>query len=446
MQEILFQYELKPTTWAYLSALLTLGIFFKFHRFWSVRNLDLLGLIAFSPGLLSVFYGLEKIEQGDVQTGQGLTQFGYAWLFVVGGLFVLRLFMDPVMVRRPMLEPNLNASGLTFTGAALLVFLAANVLANKPPDRLEHVLPTQETALARSPGYAPFHHLATFCNTISEAREKERVYWEYPPSWAQIAVARTVAITAILALVFGIVAVGYRHFDSIQMGVAAASLYLLLPYAGQMTGRIDHVIPAALLVWAVAAYRRPLPAGILLGLAGGLVFYPLFLFPLWLGFYWRRGLTRYLIGTAFSLALLLVLLIFVFSENFEAFRAQWRQMLGGTLLSQDCSSGFWRDYSWRDYGWAVRIPVLAVFAVICGGLGLWPPQKNLGTLLSCSAAVMLGSQFCIAYEGGLFMAWYLPLLVLTILRPNLEDRVASSAVIEGRTTWVARLLYRLRKK
>ena len=39
-----------PTTWAYLSSLLTIGIYFKFHRFWSVRNLDLVALIGFAPG------------------------------------------------------------------------------------------------------------------------------------------------------------------------------------------------------------------------------------------------------------------------------------------------------------------------------------------------------------------------------------------------------------
>ena len=59
---------------------------------------------------------------------------------------------------------------------------------------------------------------------------------------------------------------------------------------------------------------------------------------------------------------------------------------------------------------------------------------------------MLGAQYCQGHEGGLYMAWYLPLLVLTIFRPNLEDRVALSAVIEGRSTWVARLAAWLRRK
>jgi hypothetical protein len=38
--------------------------------------------------------------------------------------------------------------------------------------------------------------------------------------------------------------------------------------------------------------------------------------------------------------------------------------------------------------------------------------------------VLLGSQFWKAHNGGLFMAWYLPVLLLVVFRPNLENRVA----------------------
>ncbi len=72
---------------------------------------------------------------------------------------------------------------------------------------------------------------------------------------------------------------------------------------------------------------------------------------------------------------------------------------------------------------------------MCVTMIFWPAQKNLGSLLSCSAAVMLGTQFWKAYEGGTFMAWYLPLLILTIFRPNLEDRVALSTIGEGWMKW-----------
>jgi hypothetical protein len=382
-----------------------------------------------------VFHGLDKIQNGDALFGQELVQFGYQWMFVVGGLFLFRLLLDPVMVRRPLLEPNLNAAGLTFTGTALLVFLIANVLANRPPERLEHKLPREEAALSQSPGYVAFYHLASFCDTPQEWMQRDG----YPSTGVQTAVSRLATIAALLTLVVAMVLIGYRHYGNLQTGVAAASLFLLLPYTDQMVGRIDHSVPAALLVCAVAAYRRPLPAGLLLGTAAGLTFYPLWLFPLWCSFYWRRGLARYLIGMAASLGVMVFVLVFL--HGLGPFIDQFRQMFGLTIFEQDASSGFWRELSW-----AARIPVLAVFGVLSASLGLWPAHKNLGTLVSCSAAVMLGAQYCQGHEGGLYMAWFLPLLVLTIFRPNLEDRVALSAVIEGRSTWVARLVAWLRRK
>ena len=50
MSEILLNYQrVDPTTWIYLSSLLTIAIYFKFSRLWSLRNLDLIGLIALAP-------------------------------------------------------------------------------------------------------------------------------------------------------------------------------------------------------------------------------------------------------------------------------------------------------------------------------------------------------------------------------------------------------------
>ena len=75
-----------------------------------------------------------------------------------------------------------------------------------------------------------------------------------------------------------------------------------------------------------------------------------------------------------------------------------------------------------------RYPIIAAHVGLSLSMALWPAQKNLGTLISYSAAVMLGTQFWHAHSGGLALAWYLPLLLLTIFRPNLEDRVAVAVV------------------
>lgn len=428
MQEILFEYEMHPTTWFYVSSLMMIGVFFKFHRFFSVRNLDLLGLIAFTPGLLLIAHRKDEL--------------GYAWLFTVGAFFLVRLLLDTIMVRRPLLEPNLSAAGLTFTGGALFVFLTANVITNQVTAsdaeadfngsvRLEKVLSPrsspagEEDFVQYGPGYPMFQAFVNAApaaltpdDEVSQAQSRRVL--------SRLVATRAAAILGHLAVVVAIVLIGYHHFNNIQTGVAAASLYLMLPYTSQMTGRVDHVIPAALIVSAVASYRRPGAAGALIGLAGGLAFYPLFLLPLWIGFYWRRGAVRFVVGAAVAFAVL-VLLLAASSVDLESFWSQLQVMLGATALSLEQTDCFWESETYL-------VPVAAGFLALCVGMALWPAHKNLGTLLSCSAAVLLSSQFLKTHQGGLYMAWYLPLLVLTIFRPNLEDRVALTTVAESRRT------------
>lgn len=428
MRDILFDYEMNPTTWIYLSSLMTIGIYFKFRRLWSVRNLDLLILIAFAPGLLMVSPRMAHYQ---------LAEWGYVWLFAVGGLFLVRLLIDPMMVRRPMLEPNLSAGGLTFTGVSLLIFLMSNVVTAdllesdlEGARRLDEILArkavtaSESDVVSHGPGYPLFYLFASFSNRAF-VPDDDTEPSAYRRALVRAATTRTTAILGHLAIIIGIVLIAYRHFDSIQIGIAAATLYLLLPYTAQYTARVDHVLPAAALVWAIEAYRRPVVAGIFLGLAAGVIYYPFFLLPLWCSFYWQRGLFRMLIGFTAALLVLVVSLTFT-SPDLSTFLAQLKQMFGWTSVALDNVSGFWRYHQP-----AFRIPVVAAFVVLCGSFALWPAQKNLGTLLSCSAAVMLGTQFWHANNGGVYMAWYMPLLLLTIFRPNLEDRVALTAVTEG---------------
>ena len=75
-----------------------------------------------------------------------------------------------------------------------------------------------------------------------------------------------------------------------------------------------------------------------------------------------------------------------------------------------------------------RLPVIVGFVILSVFFAIWPAQKNLGVLISGSAAVMVAAQFWHGYGGGLYIAWFLPLLLLTIFRPNLQDRVATKVV------------------
>lgn len=437
MSEILFHYHQVPaTTWVYLSSLLMIALYFKFSRLWSVRNFDLIVLILFAPGLLLVNYGA-------MHEAQNIEQLGYIWLFIVSGIFLVRLLLDPVMVRRPLLEPNLSVGGQTFLGLSLLMFLMANVVTSKVTDqdlagsreaerlRNRQQAPVDQGGLdMHGPGY-PLLFLLPNLST-------QRIYFGNDagrPANAQNprdqklamheAAARTMAILSHLAIVAGMVMIGYRHFDNIKTGIAAATMYLMLPYTAMLTGRVLHALPAALLVWAVESYRRPLVAGMLMGLAIGVIYYPAFLLPIWIGFYWQRGMLRFLAGVSATLLVLVGTLAFTSADQAQFF-AHVSQMFGLRAPIMEGLQGFW-EYAVPVY----RIPVLAAFVALCGSLAVWPAQKNLGTLMSCSAAVMLATQFWHPQGGGVYMAWYLPLTLLTIFRPNLEDRIALSVLGEG---------------
>ncbi|MCI0334360.1 MAG: hypothetical protein L0228_14175 [Planctomycetes bacterium] len=443
MSELLFQYQrVHATTWAYLASLLVIALYFKFNRVWSMRNWDLLGLILLAPPLLMVQYG---IEHAGREAASGIEYAGYIWLFAVSGVFMLRLLLDAFMVRRPLLEPNLAVGGLTFLGISLFVFLMANVITGTP-DQADVVGSQQAghlremtsmrkdigTLKTHGPGF-PLIFLLPHISTqslLGEEGQEQTILPSTQSSPAEVVQVRDVvtvrvmAILSQLAIVLGLVFVGLRHFDNMKTGIAAATLYLLLPYTAMWTGHVTHALPGALLVWAIVLYRRPLLAGAMIGLAFGTIYYPIFLLPLWISFYWQRGRLKFLIGAVAMLAIL-ILSLAIMSSDVSMFLDGLRQMFNLRMpaLEPDQLSGAWQF--WKP---VYRLPIFLAYVGLCLSMALWPAQKNLGVLISYSAAVMLGTQFWHAHSGGLALAWYLPLLLLTIFRPNLEDRVAPAVV------------------
>lgn len=538
MSEFLLYYKRPdPTTWVYLSSFLTIGLYFVFHRFWSIRNLDIVLLILLAPGLLMVHEGrrrhLREMESGEIATrdqidqgtqedqsghilpsslreqadvrpatsrrsassgtvlvtvntsasvlqdtaaasdgasesattvpapptiqeetnlplvaepqalderleattldpdqvesdaevsAKALQRRGFIMLFIVEMLILIRLLVDSLMVRRPLLDPNLTVGGLYFLSICLFIFMMVNVATSTP-----RMSVWQGPELG--PGYALMHRLPTITTRpVSPALggEEEPTADELEMrnrSWTIL--AKVLAICAHLAIIVGVVLIGNRHFGNLRAGVGCALLYLILPYTAQYTAHVHHALPAALLLWAVLSYRRPVIAGIFLGLAAGLVYYPLFLLPLWCSFYWQRGVRRFAIGVIVTLAVLVMFLTFGGTDSLVD---HLRRMFGLFLPTKE-PRGIW-GLGW-DPRW--RLPVIVAFGILSSLFAAWPSPKNLGTLIGCSAAVMVAVQFWHGYGGGLYIAWFLPLLLLTIFRPNLQDRVALKVVQRGRS-------------
>ena len=309
MSNLPFGYEpIEPSTWAWLSSLLMIALFFKFNRFWSFRNLDLVLIILLAPGLLMVHYGHQShldmkraelearqnaaavvdqeidpgaavpaisvpqelvpppaVEPGRLSKHQLMERSGYVWLFAMGIVWIIRLLYDPSITRKPMLEPNLSRGGLLFLTCSLLVFLFANVLTSPPADlsgpqgavniASRSATDTSEQLQKYGPGY-PMLYLIPSIPIFVDADQNST---KNPVALAEV--ARIMAILSQIAIVVGLVIIGYRHFGSFPMGVGMATIFLLLPYTAQFAGDSMHLLPGALLVWAIASYRIPMLAG-----------------------------------------------------------------------------------------------------------------------------------------------------------------------------------------
>lgn len=521
-------HRIHEASWAYLSSLLMLALFFKFNRFWSFRNLDLVLLILLAPGILMVnFRGQgpasgqsnppaarstttpspevavgtatpqvpsesvareapgdgsggtlsEAVPQGGPASGEvsgvpggsggdsragaaepgGIVSYGelngvqrvhltgYIWLFSVGGLFLLRMMLDPLLVRRPLLEPNLSIGGLVFLGCSLLTFTFADIVTSRPdPGSLEGArgamkLVHREAAgeddrrelMDHGPGYALLHVIPvipTFSAASPDDGGDPREAAIEESLQLEIA-AKTLAIVGQIAMVFGLIAIGSYHFSNFRTGVGIAVIWLMLPYTILFSGNAYHVLPAALIVWAVALYRQPMVAGWMLGLATGVSYYPLFLLPLWLSFYWESRVSRFLIGFLMALLVCVGGLVFT-SEDAGHFFRQLQGMFGFWLPRTDAAllQGIW-TLSWDPI---FRLPLLVAFLVLCISFVFWPAEKNLAILMAYTSAVMIGVQFWHGNQGGTFAAWYLPLMLATIFRPNLGDRLAATQIPSSR--------------
>lgn len=465
---------IEPSTWAYLSSLLMLALFFKFNRFWSFRNLDLILLILLAPGLLMVHYGStlggddevssaavkadpsngtppaqpESVETGGsngipgevpvandedagsespTETGgspyRALERSGYIWLFVIGFVWIVRLLYDPTIARKPVLEPNLSIGGLVFLMCSLLVFLFANIVASQPadlsgPQGAANLFSRTETDASEQlaevgPGYPLLNIIPALPLFVESDKLEERDFN------LMVEIAKIMAILTQIAIIAGLIYVGKVHFGSFQMGAGMATIFLILPYTAQYSGDSMHLLPGALLIWAIACYQKPIVAGILVGLAAGVCYYPLFLLPLWISFYWLRGRRRFTLAALGAIVVVVSTLAFT-SADLAGFLAQVKSIFGFIIPRHDGLGGIWA-LGWNSW---FRLPFLAAFVVLCVSYIFWPAQKDLGALISCSAAAMVAVQFWHGAGGGLYMAWYLPLVLLTSFRPNLDDKVA----------------------
>jgi hypothetical protein len=403
-------------TWFYFSLILAISLFFQFTRPICLRNFDLLSLFLLAPAflLLQEAHALLAAAQNAGETegralfarGQREVVFAYGWLLVGSAYWFARTIFDLTLIRRPTVSPNLTTAGLACLGLALFVgqgSVAVRRVADQP----------ETAAVGQRP--APIEQVQDQATAVVQQAQMEPGRWGSPED-VRFWVERTLAMACHAAVVIGLLMIGLRHFQDRAAGIGMGTLYLLVPYTAFHIGQLHHVWPTAFLVWALFCYRQPLTAGWLLGLAAGSALFPVLLFPLWAGFYSRRGVGRF--GLAFLSAATV-------SVGITALILWWDGHAGFGLHAA-LSLPEWQPWKvphtesvWTGAHWAYRMPIFVLFVAFVIGVTIWPNPKNLSHLIALSAAILIGVQFWHADRGGVYVLWYLPLLLLMVFRPNL---------------------------
>ena len=419
MDGILHGYQITDATWFYHSLLLILAVFFRFSRVWSIRNFDLVLLLIISPLVL-----LAK----DADMSDPLL---VSYTCVLSGCLIVRLLFDGLFQRRPKLEQNLNVGGLTFLCVASLAFLMTNVINQSIPQSSAETVrqgtnmvelrdATADTDPEEVEGGPASSIIAAGVSEISKTVSTNKGEQNITRLTAQL-----MAVLAHVAVIIGLILVGMRHFGDIQLGVAMATIYLVLPCTAYDVHRVNHVLPAAFVIWAIVSYRRPIVSGAMMGLACGTIFFTVFLAPVWVAFYGRKGG-----GGKFALAMTIVaaVLMSTLVRTSSDPHSLQEQLIGhikweglqfvGNPDAPD-SAGLSNN---------VRIPIFAAFIVMLSVLTIWPRKKNLEHLISHSAAIIVATQLWYPQRTGMYVLWYLPVMLLVVFRPKLNRLLPPAAV------------------
>jgi hypothetical protein len=262
-----------------------------------------------------------------------------------------------------------------------------------------------------------------------------RSTYDEPPRVATqlvIAFAHLVGLTALWAI-------GYQTIG--ESGAwALVSLYAGSSYLLQSGGTraslgglsfVSHIVPASATLVAFAVLSRPAMCGALLALAVGLGFYPVFFYPIWVTWQWRRSRAA---AAWFTAAFCVV------GTSIGVWVLAWSQpapgmSLIGTIVRDTLGHhsdpngyglslfGLWGQQT-GVLGWlghptigtaAWSSPFFAIFALSLIVAAWLARRADLARLALLTAGAAIGTNLWKIHATATYITWYYPLLLLGIL-------------------------------
>lgn len=353
-------------------------------------------------------------------------------------------------------EPNLPKRGLVMLTLVLLTINALVVVVREPDDagfytnlggqrlRERGMFPYGDPLLTGSPGaaYGPVLFLAHLpFQWILDPMPMNPAQPDHPLKEGKDYYLPPMQATQLATLAFHLICVAALVSAARRMAGERAAWGIAALYCGsayvlgvggprEMIGGltfISHTAPPALAILAFAFLERPLLAGIFLALSVATVFYPLFLIPAWMGYYWRSrpSVLRFTLGLALA-GIVVGGPVLLRSRPIEG------HGLVGTVVTETVGHhqgsdtygltpfGFWgrrggiRAFLQEElvHGQAVTTPMFLILASVAAWMFVparrATPQQL--ALLSGAAAILVDVWKILG--TGVYVTWYYPFLLL----------------------------------
>ncbi len=427
---------------------------FDFHRPANPRNVDLLLMQAIGWSFYNILGFLDRLQ--DPATRNYMD-----WVFTAVVVLSLALMVRAfVRIYRPaplVWRPRLGArTAMTLALLAVTVDVGTalyrapddagyfvNIGAQRFRERLK--LPYGDPLLTATPAaaYGPLLYLAHLPFQLALAPRAVNAESPDRPSieTADVYFEPPIAATKLCAIAFHLLGVIALFAAAKSLADAATAWTLVALYASSAfvlgVGAADysiggitfvsHVAPAAVTLLAFALLPFPAWSGAMLAAGIGVLFYPVFMVPAWLGYYWtdRPRAKRFLIG--FGLAALIIGGgVLALSQP-----AHGRGLVGtivydtiGHQESPDAYGsspfGFWGQRGGMR-GWlmsplaagqSMTRPVVLAFFLGAALMFFVAQRKTPWQFALVVAAVAMGAELWKIHATATYVTWYFPFLLL----------------------------------
>jgi hypothetical protein len=249
-------------------------------------------------------------------------------------------------------------------------------------------------------------------------------------NWHAMRGVQTTELVLNLLVLFGLYLLARKKSCHVT-GLAVVFIYAISPYIVGMVSelgleRASHIAGMPFILFALLLLNRPAIAGLLLGIATGMLYYPLFLAPLWFGYLWRKdGIRKGLVFLATYAAVGIICIIMLISmvRPIDEYESSLGAFIDDTIAQQQFKAGygnsplsFWGQYP--EFAVWGKPTAGMLYCFFCLLLAFYPRHIEFERLVALTAVVLVGTQIVLSFGGGTYIGFYLAPVLLVLFAFN----------------------------